>query len=383
METPPQRTEGTVAWFDQLRTFVIVLVVNLHACVTYSHVGSWYTQEAPEPTLLEKLPFAFWQAHLQSFFMGILFLLSGALAHGSIERRGPAGFARGRLLRLGVPCLLYTLVLHPFIVFVLNPGGWDFGPLPAAYARFVIRGNFIGATGPMWFAAALLFFSLALAGWRALRGAPAPRMSAAPGPAAIAAWSAAMVAATFLTRTVQPIGTSVSNMQLCYFPQYVFAFATGVAAARGGWFQDLARSPLARRAGLCALVLGPVGLACALVYGGVLRGLGITLLSGGWNGAALAYAAWEQLTGTALALGCLAFFSGRMNRTTPRSRWLSDRSFGVYLFHPVVLVAATLALRALGPNPYVKCALLTAAGLAGSFLVADAARRVPYLRTVV
>ena len=27
------------AWIDNLRTLVIVLVVNMHACVTYSHVG--------------------------------------------------------------------------------------------------------------------------------------------------------------------------------------------------------------------------------------------------------------------------------------------------------------------------------------------------------
>ena len=54
---------------------MIVLVVNMHACVTYSHVGSWYVNEQPEPGMPVKLAFAFWQGHLQAFFMGLLFFL--------------------------------------------------------------------------------------------------------------------------------------------------------------------------------------------------------------------------------------------------------------------------------------------------------------------
>jgi len=91
--SPPDRASGTsrLAWADQLRTLVIVLVVNLHACVTYSHIGSWYVQETPEPPLGARIAFLFWEAHLQAFFMGILFLLAGYFAHGSMVHRGPAG----------------------------------------------------------------------------------------------------------------------------------------------------------------------------------------------------------------------------------------------------------------------------------------------------
>ena len=67
-------------WVDHLRTFVIILVVNMHACVTYSHVGDWYFMSKNEPTLAAKVPFIIWQGHLQSFFMGLLFFVSGYLA---------------------------------------------------------------------------------------------------------------------------------------------------------------------------------------------------------------------------------------------------------------------------------------------------------------
>lgn len=60
-------------WVDHLRTLVILLVVNMHACVTYSHVGDWYIKSEYEPSLAAKVPFILWQAGLQSFFMSLLF----------------------------------------------------------------------------------------------------------------------------------------------------------------------------------------------------------------------------------------------------------------------------------------------------------------------
>jgi len=388
LPSPAERpgAAARLAWVDQLRTLMIVLVVNMHACVTYSHVGSWYLNEGPDPPRHIKIAFVFWQSHLQSFFMGILFLVAGYFAHGSLERRGPAGFVRERLMRLGLPTLLYMLVLGALILFVIIPEGNDLRSLPGTYLRYVTHGRFLGGSGPMWFAAALLIFSAVLAGWRSLRSLPSGR--GAPGgrvprPAAILACALALAAATFLVRTVQPLGTSVLNLQLGYFPQYILAFGAGVAAARGSWFQPLARSALARRAGWLGLVLGPIALAGVLVAGGILRGTGGEVFSGGWNPAALGLATWEQLAGMGLGLGALAFCSGELDKRTPLSRWLAERSFGVYLFHPVVLVLLTVALRRFSLDPFLNVSMLTAAGLCGSFAVADVARRIPGFREIL
>jgi fucose 4-O-acetylase-like acetyltransferase len=371
--------DGRTEWIDELRTFVIVLVVNMHACVTYSHVGSWYVNDGPDPGEVARFMFILWQGHLQSFFMGILFLVAGFLAERSLSRKGPRAFIRERLRRLGVPTLVYMVVLNPLINLVINPAGNDI-PSPArAYLRYLGGLGFLGGSGPMWFAAALLIFSLALAAFRAMRPGAAAGTSP-PGAAAVALCATGLAAGTFLVRTVQPIGQSVMNMQLCYFPQYMVAFIVGVASARGGWLEPLARSSVARRAGWAGLFAGPVVLAVILVAAGQLASGNLAALVGGWNPAALSLAAWEQVTGTCLGLGALAFCSTHLNQVTRTARWLSDRSFGIYLFHPVVLVLATLALRPLAVDPFVKVSLLTAAGLAGSALVADIARRLPGVR---
>jgi fucose 4-O-acetylase-like acetyltransferase len=45
--------------------------------------------------------------------MGLFFLISGLVTPNSISRKGPRTFARDRLIRLGVPLVVWTLVIWP------------------------------------------------------------------------------------------------------------------------------------------------------------------------------------------------------------------------------------------------------------------------------
>ncbi len=375
-------------WVDHLRTFAIFLVVCMHACVTYSHVGDWYFMADRDPPMGEKVFFIFWQGHLQSFFMGLLFLLAGYFAHASLTRRGAGAFLRERLVRLGLPTLLYMLVIHPAIVIGLNPWDHAFGSKLAWYRRFVLSGEFFGESGPLWFAFALLLFCSLLVGWRQFRPfAPPPSPSIAVPPTSAQLWLFAigLALATFLVRTVQPIGTNVLNFQLCFFPQYIAAFLAGLAAARGGWLVPLARTARASRAGWLGLIGGPILLAVVLMLGGPLPSGGAISYFGGWNPQAFGLAAWEQLTGVALGLGCLTLFARLLNVDHPVLRWLSDRSFAMYVLHAPVLVALTMLFRPLetAHGPFMLAALLTITGLLASYALADIAKRIPGLRSIL
>jgi fucose 4-O-acetylase-like acetyltransferase len=387
--TPPSALAGErLAWVDNLRTLLIVLVVNMHACVTYSHVGSWYVNESPAPASSVRLVFLFWQGHLQAFFMGLLFFLSGVFAHRSLERRGPAGFLRERARRLGLPALLFMLVIQPLVVYGLlgYPHVADRPSPVALYARYLASGRVLSGSGPMWFALALLFFCAVLAGWRAWqydRPKAAGAGSDAPRAAALWLFALGVVVSTFLVRLSQPIGSNVLNFQLGFFPQYVAAFAAGVAAGRRGWLETLAASRRARLAGGLALIGGPVALAGLAWLGGPPPDSGGNPYAGGWNLRALGLATWEQLAGLGLALGLLAWFHARWNTSGPVARWLADRAFAVYVLHTPVLVALTPALRPWVVQPLVGALLLTVIGVLASFLVADATRRLPGLRRIL
>jgi hypothetical protein len=177
MSSPAPR----LAWIDNLRTLVILLVVNMHACVTYSHVGGWYLKEAPEPPMAVKVVFVFRQGHLQAFFMGLLFFLSGVFAHRSFERRGPGPFLRERCIRLGLPSLLYMLVIQPFILYTSCSAIRRF-PIglrsPCSTAGICRRAGFSAATGrcgSLW-----RCWRSARPWWRAARGGKLARRTRNP-----------------------------------------------------------------------------------------------------------------------------------------------------------------------------------------------------------
>ncbi|MDA0814419.1 MAG: acyltransferase family protein [Verrucomicrobia bacterium] len=379
-------------WVDHLRTFVIVLVVNLHACVSYSHVGDWYFMSEREPTLAAKVPFIVWEGYLQSFFMGLLFFISGYFAHGSLARRGPRRFTRERLLRLGLPALFYMLVIHPFILVILNPWNAKFGSPGAFYLNYISSGRFLSSTGPLWFAVALLILCLLLAGSRLAWRRPlvgerdesasqpaAGATVAAPGVSFLWTFALALSLGTFAVRLIQPIGTNVLNMQLCFFPQYVAFFICGLHAARYGWLLPLAASSLARAAGWIALLGGPAVLLTLMLLG--MQNGKVEYFFGGWHWQALGFALWEQFAGVGLSLGALAFFSRKLDFENALMRWLAERSFAVYVLHAPVLVALAMFFRALPQNMYGLAALLTATGLLASYIVADFIRRIPVFRT--
>lgn len=376
------------AWVDNLRTAVIVLVVNMHSCVTYSHVGDWYLKDGAEGSLTEKLPYIFWIFHLQSFFMGILFFLGGVFAHEAIDRRGVASFIRERLFRLGVPAIVYMLVMQPLIVYGLlnvasgaNNSSWRLW-----YTQYLSTGHVLSGSGPMWFVIALLAFSIVFAFWQCAFGHQAAKNRPVPAASTMIVFGCALATFTALIRIPFPVGSNFYNLQLGYFPQYVAAFAVGVIAAKRGWFNALAATYRAKVWGYASVFVGPIALALLLNFGGsptegsIPGEHGPILYFGGWSVQAFGAAFWEQLTGLGLALGMIALFQSKFNGAGNVSRWLASRSFAVYFIHPLVLVSLTLLYRDVHIVPLLKIILLTISGLTLSFLIADIAKRIPVLR---
>src|SRR5713101_3793116 len=86
-------------YIDNLRWVMIMLVVSMHAAVTYSHLGSWYYMQDTPVSVAETGIFATYQATLQSFFMGFLFFIAGYFVPGAYDKKGAAKFIRDRAFR--------------------------------------------------------------------------------------------------------------------------------------------------------------------------------------------------------------------------------------------------------------------------------------------
>lgn len=364
-------------YVDNLRWAMIVLVVGLHAAVTYSHIGSWYYNAPGEPGPLVKMIFLLFEVHLQGFFMGFMFLLAGYFVPAAYDRKGFGRFLLDRWLRLGVPALAYMLAVHPLTGYFLLHW-WDAGvDFPSAYAGFLRSGRWLSASGPMWFAIVLLVFSAVYALCRmAARGGAGASAPSRPGLGGLAALGLAIGVIAWLVRMVWPIGTSVFNMQFCYFTQYVVLFAVGVQAYRRAWFQTLGR-----RVGLSlfwgAVVGSPIASA-ALLASLSDPGVALKAIAGGGTWQSAVFALWESFYCVAMCAGVLVLFRERLNVTGGVFRRFTASSFGVYMVHMPVLVAVSLALEATGWPPSGKFAVAWPCALVGTFLLVEfGLRRVP------
>ena len=370
---------------DNLRWVMIVLVVSMHAAVTYSHVGSWYFMEDPKPELPTFLAFATYQVFLQAFFMGLLFLIAGYFVPRAYDQKGFWKFLRDRAIRLGIPSVLFMLFIQPVTVYWLLRDFADHSrpALGRAYWPYLSSGRVLSGSGPMWFTVALLVFSLVYGIVRLLRPkAPAgDSESPLPGHAQVVGLAILIALSTFLVRIVQPMGTSVLNMQLCFFSQYIFLFAVGIYAGRRNW---LVRIPYAFGMRWLRLALVVGSLVWALLGFAIMSTHSDAKLSGGisWQSAALCF--WESFFCVGVCLGLIVLFREKFNRQGRIARWLSDNCFAVYFFHTPLLIAVTLVLRDLvAPKP-IKFLMATILGVAVSYLASSLVfRRIPILRRVL
>jgi glucans biosynthesis protein C len=333
------------AFIDNLRWVMIVLVICHHAAVTYSHVGSWYYQDGPEPPILTKLPFIAFESYNQAYFMGLLFFVAGYFVPRAFDSKGPGRFLRDRAIRLGIPSLIYMLILHPVTVYWLLRQFYDPDrpTLFAAYPRYLLSGRVLSGSGPMWFAVALLIFCCFYAAFRSFL--PTQRSERLPSHASVIGVILLIALCTFCVRIYQPVGASIFNMQLCYFSQYVVLFSLGIIAYRGDW---LRRIPSAF--GIfwlkLALIIGVPGFFAVLLTSGVLHGSPAPLL-GGLHWQSALFSLWESFFCIGVALGLIVLFRDHFNWQTPFTAWMSKNSFTAYLLHTPLLVATTLALRPL------------------------------------
>src|ERR1700759_5457899 len=118
----PQR----LLFIDNIRWVMLMLVLSMHAAVTYSGHGSWYVTEPAKLGIAQEFAFVTFQVFLQSFFMGFLFFLAGYFVPGAVDKKGPAHFLGDRAYRLGLPSLLYIFVIHPLTCYYVA-GVWDTG----------------------------------------------------------------------------------------------------------------------------------------------------------------------------------------------------------------------------------------------------------------
>jgi len=368
-------------YIDRLRSVMTALVLLHHTAITYGAAGGWFWRERDPSAAPSSLLLTLFCATNQAYFMGFFFLLAGYFTPGSLERKGYARFFVDRFLRLGIPLLAFILILGPVTAGIVNgvvgDGFWS-------CIRFLWRHKeFIN--GPLWFAQALLIFSIGYCAWRAVFGSPLT--GAARGPKAVPAYrwwllgALGTAAGALMIRQFVPVGENVFGLQLGYFAGYIFLFAVGIAAWRYDWLRQLQWKNA--RPWLITLIVAWPCLPGAIVVSRMLNGAGKSNFGGGLSWTAIVYALWEPFVAWGLIALWLLVFRERMNWPSAFWDWLGRRAYAVYIIHPPVLVGLSLLLHPWIAPALVKFGVTGLLTCVATWVIADPLVRLPGIRRIV
>jgi len=318
------------------------------------------------------IPLTILAAIFQSFFMGLFFFIGGYFSPGSYDRKGLLKFLVDRLKRPGIPCVLFFYAIGPLTLYLTQKY--------LDHEDFVYRqSNHIGT---MWFAQALLLFSIIYALGRGISRVKPKVDDGKPLPAH---WQFALViilmaSFTFLVRYFYPRGTGRWGMIFGDFPQYILMFTAGIIAYRNNWLASIdGRSTKWLKIGLGVLIL----LLPVMMVSGEDPIYGFEFFMGGLYWQAAAYATWESFMCVVVSMILLQVFMKKYNNQGKLTAGMSASAYTVYIIHPVVLVIGSILLLSLPLHPLLKFALLVPFGILITFPFAGVIKKLPVLRNIL
>ena len=353
-------------FIDNLRIVLTVLVVVHHQAVFYA----------------TNVPLILFLMFNQAYFMGLFFFLSGLFTPSSYDRKGPWGFLKDRLMRLGIPILIYVFMLSPIAKICMsifqqtNDTGHILSSL--SWSKYF---DMIGI-GQLWFLVMLLIFDACYILWRvatANKQWKIPGKNSTPKIRAICLFIAALAFITYLTRIIVPINTWVLFFpSLAYLPQYISFFIIGTVAYQRDWLRLLPD-----RLGKTALIATIVGtFTLFIVAMNQVIGTGGGFIGNGhWQSGV--YALWDSLFAVGLCLFLLIFFRRRLNNQKNFGRSLQKSCFAVFIIHSIVIVIAATVLRDLQLMPLLKFFLAGCISVPLSFATAYLLRKIPYANRIL
>jgi surface polysaccharide O-acyltransferase-like enzyme len=395
-------TKEKIYYIDNLRVLLTALVVLHHSFVTYGAPGGWYYLE--KTTHVGALiPMTFFVSVNQSFFMGFFFFLSALFLESSLKRKGTRQFIADRLKRLGIPLIFYSLILSPFVDYLVDRFGngekislWQYLHGFHHWVDF----------GVLWFVAALLIFTLLYTLIRPLIGPkpeglplagrisdkqaagsiiqPKPsKCASVPSNRRILLFAFGLGIISYLVRIFFPVGWILQpfGFQLAHFSQYIALFALGITAARYHWL-DQFDIKKAKPFLIVAIVFILIGFPLLYVLKAV-TGSSIADFVGGGTYQSFLSAGWEQITGISIIVVLLGYGRQKWSGQSPLLKNMARSAYGVYIIHPLVLVCLSLLFMNLPVDPAVKLLFVGPLAVIGSFLTGAVLVKIPGVKNTI
>jgi hypothetical protein len=266
---------------------------------------------------------------------------------------------KDRLVKLGVPILIFMIVVFPVM-------------------GYLLEGKPSITLGHLWFLELLLLFSAVYVACWLVKRPSSKAKRAFPGNKAIVAFAVVMALITFAVAIVAPENQWVplSLFEPYHLTQYTMLFAAGILACRGGWIDAIPRAAakLWSRVTILMVIL-------LLVIDVVTDS---SEFSGGLTIASLLGTFWEAFMCVSTCIALLALFKNRFNSQGPVAKALANNAFTVYMIHIPIIVFLQYLLIGVALDPLIKFAIVGALGVTLAFTISHyVIRQLPYAKHVL
>ena len=375
-------TTPRVLFIDQIKALMIALVIAGHVLNAFMLDSGFYGVHIPSGESHHPLfgGVAIWcMTFFNTFYMYMLFLISGYFVPRSVHKKGIRQYLNGRLLRLGIPFLAGLLIINNVSMLLgrLSPSSplrelsWSTMPL-----------NHLGV---LWFLVVLFVFDLLYCTWVAIRGDRLSVDTSVATPKQRSWLISAVVLAIIEVVMVMQGDFWASLMrspldglgaQGAHVVTYAFLFFLGCRASAHRWLEQL-DNHLAVRWFRVSIVLALSLLVICLVLtinGTMAKEFGKFFLLVHFLNPFIGWGVMAYL---------LLWFQRNQHRFGP---WLANAgvdSFGAYIIHPLVLVLVLESIGFIGLNLWLIALLAMPLGIVISFGLTHQLRRIPALARVV
>ena len=374
-------TNKRVLFFDQIRALMIALVIAIHV-VPLAFTSGWIGVRVPttgSPDAFFGVAGGFFAYFCNTFFMCMLFLISGYFVPRSVHKKGIARYLKDRLLRIGVPFLVGLLLINNASVLLgrLSPSSplaelsWNTLPLNSIWA--------------LWFLVVLFVFDLLYCTWVSLRGNRFTVDNSVSTPQ-MRSWIISAVVLGILEVVMlnqKDLWGALSRSQLnglgaqgMHIFTYAFLFFLGCKASFHQWLERLDSHLVVRwfRFSL-ALALSFLAIALVLTFNGS--------MSSEYGKLVLLGALLNPFIGWGIIAYLLLWFQHNEHRC---GQWLATAgvdSFGAYVIHSLVLVIVLTTIGFIGLNHWLVALATSALGISISFGISHQLRRIPFVARVI
>lgn len=350
-------------YFDNLRGFIIVMVVIMHTAIGYMTKPPewWYVIDIKNNLLLDLFVMV-----TDVFIMPIMFFIAGYFALPVLIKKGTAGFWRSKFFRIVVPWVIGVLLFAPLITYSI-----PFSRMAAPPNYISFWANFFQPPffnhAHYWFLGILAWFFVLLTAVYNLAPLSCQRKTSPSSPSiiefiliSIIPAIAFFVANLYFHADEWVSVTYLAHIQPTRIVLYLCYFSLGVHAWRNLWFTKAGYNPQFSRWFFASVVM----LAIFIAYRVVFNDTTPLLLKAG-------HALVHSFFNLAATFGFIVLFRDFFNSDAYLWRRLSANSYTIYYINYFILLPIAYLVQKIEAPVWIKFISVSALAVVLCYLVSE------------